>query len=201
MPRKFEGEELVLATNNPGKVAEINRMFEGKNIAVQTMDELGVDSPEETEDNFLGNALIKAKYVSEKTGKPCLADDSGLCVDALDGAPGVYTADWAVAEDGSYDTNNATKKIEKLLAGNPNTKAHFVCCFVLYWPDGHYETVEGQIDGNLTFPARGENGFGQDPIFVPEDETRTFAEMTKDEKAKYSHRAKAFELMMDKCFK
>lgn len=201
MTRMFEGNELVLATNNQGKQAEIKQMFANSSIKIVTMGELGIDSPEETEDNFLGNALIKGKYVAEKTGKPCLADDSGLCVDALDGAPGVYTADWGMNEAGVQDYSITSKKIEKLVGNNPNKKAHFTTVLVLCWPDNHCETVEGKVDGNLTFPARGDNGFGQDPIFVPEGDTRTFAEMTKDEKSQYSHRGRAFRLMMDKCFK
>ncbi len=201
MTRKFEGDEIVLATNNQGKLVEIKKMFANSSIKIVTMGELGIDSPEETEDTFLGNALIKGKYVAEKTGKLCLADDSGLCVDALDGAPGVYTADWGMTESGVQDYKITTKKLEKLLANSPDKKAHFITSLVLCWPDNHYEAVEGKVNGNLTFPPRGESGFGQDPIFVPEGDTRTFAEMTKDEKSQYSHRGRAFKLMMEKCFK
>lgn len=198
--RKFTGNELVFATHNKGKMKEINEMFEGKGIKVYSTADFNLESPEETEDNFLGNALIKAKYAAEKTGKPVLADDSGFCVEAIDGEPGVYSADWAETDNGR-DFNMAMKMVIDKMGESDNKNAHFVTCLVLYWPDGHYEHVEGRVSGAVTWPMRGASGFGYDPIFIPEGHTRTFAEMDSDEKNGISHRGRAFELLMEKCFK
>jgi len=202
MTRKFEGKELVFASHNKGKIKEIKELLSenGFNIEVKSAAEFeGLESPEETEDNFLGNALIKAKYVAEKTGKVALADDSGFCVDALDGAPGVYSADWTETENGR-DFMLGMNKVNNLMQGSTNKKSHFVTCLVLCWPDGHYEHVEGYVHGDVVWPPRGESGFGYDPIFQPEGYNITFGEMADADKNKLSHRANALKLMLDKCF-
>jgi len=202
MTRKFEGQELVLATQNKGKLKELKALLakKGLDIDVKTTGDFPeLESPEETEDNLLGNALIKAKYVSEKTGKVVISDDSGLCIDALDNAPGVYSADWAETENGR-DFNMAMNKVKELLKMSDNKKANFTTCLVLCWPDGHYETVEGKVFGEIVFPPRGTGGFGYDPIFQPDGFDITFGEMAVEEKNKLSHRANALELMLDKCF-
>lgn len=200
MTRTFSGDELVIATHNKGKVAELAFLFRDKAIRLRSAADYNLPSPEETGTTFIENAKIKAQFVAKATGKPALADDSGFCIDALGGAPGVYTAEWEEV-DGVRTSENAQKKIAAALGDNPNRKAQFVSVLALCWPDGHCEVVEGIAHGQLVLPPRGTNGFGQDPIFMPDGETRTFAEMSKEEKEKFSHRAKAFRLMMDKCFR
>jgi len=197
--RKFEGKEIVFASHNKGKIAEIKTMFASKGINVLSAADFNLESPEETEDTFLGNALIKAKYVAEQTGKPALADDSGFCVEALDGAPGVYSADWTETENGR-DFVLGMNKVHNLMHGSNNNNAHFTTCLVLCWPDGHYETVDGIVKGAITWPPRGDSGFGYDPMFVPNGYNETFGEMAQEEKNKLSHRANAFKLIFEKCF-
>jgi len=200
MTRKFIENELVFASHNKGKMKEVGEMFAGKGIKVYSTADFNLESPEETEDNFLGNALIKAKYTAEKTGKPALADDSGFCVEAIDGEPGVYSANWAETENGR-DFDMAMNMVIDKMGESDNKNASFVTCLVLYWPDGHYEHVEGRVSGSIVWPPRGDAGFGYDPMFVPEGHTRTFAEMGSDEKNGISHRGRAFEMLMEKCFK
>ena len=199
MVRKFSGTELVLATHNKGKLAEFAHIFRDRGITLIPAAEFGLTSPPETGTTFIENAVLKAQFVAVATNKIALADDSGLCVDALNGAPGVYTADWE-EEDGVRTAENAQRKIEAALVDNPDHGAQFVSTLALCWPDGHCETAEGIARGHLVFPPRGINGFGQDPIFVPEGETRTFGELTKAEKEKFSHRAFSFRRMMGMCF-
>lgn len=203
MARKFEEKEIIFATNNPGKVRELKAMFAGKNLDIEVKtsgDFPDLEEPEETEDNFLGNALIKARYTAEATGKVVMADDSGFCVDALEGAPGVYSADWMYNEAGERDAQLAMGKVKDLMAMAENRKANFTTCLVLCWPDGHYETVEGHVYGEVVFPPRGDGGFGYDPIFQPEGYDITFGEMAAEEKNKFSHRANALKKILDKCF-
>ncbi len=198
--RAFSGDELVVATHNNGKLKELRELFGDKVKKLSSAADYGLDSPAETGTTFIENALIKAQYVAQKTGKPAIADDSGLCVAALDGAPGVYSADWAEEEGKPRDFGMAMNKVNKAMAGNPDTAAHFVSCLVLAWPDGHYEAVEGYAHGNVTWPPRGNNGFGYDPMFVPKGDTRSYGEMTADEKNATNHRADAFKKMLAKCF-
>jgi XTP/dITP diphosphohydrolase len=194
MKRKFDSNTLVLATHNKGKIGEIERML---GPYIQDFDneyELGLDEPEETGVTFEENASLKALAAARATGKVSLADDSGLCVVSLNGDPGVYSARWAGPK---RDFSVAMKKIETALDGVEDKSAAFVCVLALAWPDGHVETVRGTVEGHLVFPARGTHGFGYDPIFVPEGFDQTFAEMKSEEKHKLSHRAQAFERLLE----
>ncbi len=202
MQRKFDGDQLVLASHNKGKLREIAALLAPFGITVISAAEHGLEEPEETEDTFAGNARIKAHYAAKETGLPALSDDSGIAVEALDGAPGVYTADWAETPNGR-DFPMAMEKTWKLLeeknAPFPR-KAAFVCTLCLAWPDGHDELFEGRVEGQVTWPARGEQGFGYDPMFVPEGFDITFGEMDPDKKQEMSHRADAFAKLVKGCF-
>ena len=183
-------KKILLATHNKGKVAELSALLKPYGVEVVSSDELGLPEPVETENTFVGNALIKARAASGATGLPCLADDSGLCVTALNGDPGVYSADWA---GNPRDFNIAMKKVHDELGDVMDKSAYFISVFAFVWPDGTEKIFEGRCNGQIIWPQRGTGGHGYDPIFMADGETRTFAEMTLDEKAKYSHRAKAFE--------
>ncbi|MDX1782476.1 MAG: RdgB/HAM1 family non-canonical purine NTP pyrophosphatase [Thalassovita sp.] len=200
--RRFDGDHLVLASHNKGKLREISALLEPFGIRVTSAADHGLIEPEETEDTFAGNARIKAHYAARETGLPALSDDSGIMVDALDGAPGVYTADWAETLNGR-DFPMAMEKTWKLLeeksARHPR-KAAFVCTLCLAWPDGHDEIFEGRAEGSLTWPMRGDKGFGYDPIFVPNGFDITFAEMDPGQKQDMSHRADAFRKLVQGCF-
>ena len=200
-PRQFEGDELVVATHNNGKLRELRAMFGDRIKKLSSAADHGVESPAETGTTFVENALIKAQTVAKATGLPALADDSGICISALNGAPGVYAADWAEEEGKPRDFNRAMQRVHDEMGDNPDKKAFFVSCLVLAWPDGHYETVEGYSHGNITWPPRGEKGFGYDPVFVPEGDTRTYGEMDTAEKDKTSHGAASFAMIIDKCFR
>lgn len=197
MARSFEGDRLVIASHNPGKVAEIADLLAGRGIAVVSAGDLGLPEPEETGETFAENAELKAVAAAKGSGLPALADDSGLCVVALDNAPGVYSARWA-GPDKNFA--HAMDRIRVALGDDPEREAFFVCALALAWPDGHCEILEGRVDGFLTFPPRGEKGFGYDPIFVPVGDSRTFAEMDPAEKHATSHRARAFRKLLDACF-
>lgn len=192
--RAFTETRLLVATHNSGKMDEMRALFAPYGITLSSAADHGLDAPEETEDNFIGNARIKARAAMEATGLPALADDSGLAVDGLDGAPGVYTADWAETPTGRDFTQAMTRVHEELEARavtEPRTGC-FHAVFVLVWPDGHEEIFAGKAPGRLVWPPRGQDGHGYDPIFVPDGETRTYAEMTAAEKNRISHRADAF---------
>ena len=204
--RSLAGVELVLATHNSGKLREFRRLCEPFDVSLTSAGELGLTEPDETGTTFEANAMLKALAAMEATGKPALADDSGLVVDALDGAPGVYTADWATAEDGSRDFAMAMEKVERALrdagATEPTQRgAAFVATLCLAWPDGTTELFRGEATGTIVWPPRGDGGFGYDPVFQPEGENRTFGEMSEDEKHGWkpgqpdarSHRARAFK--------
>lgn len=188
------GPRLVLASHNKGKLKEIAALLEPFGIETVPASAFGLAEPVETEDNFAGNALLKARFAAEGSGLPALSDDSGICVDALDGAPGVYTADWAETPTGRDWLLAMTKVEDRLRALGPDVsrRAEFVCTLALVWPDGRSETFEGRMPGSLTWPPRGDFGFGYDPVFVPEGYSETFAEMDPAEKHAISHRAKAF---------
>jgi XTP/dITP diphosphohydrolase len=192
--RAFDGDKIVLASHNKGKLREISALLAPFGVEVVSAGDLGFDEPEETESTFAGNARIKAHYAAQKSGLPALSDDSGIMVDALGGAPGVYTADWAETPNGR-DFPMAMKKVWDLLevknAAEPRT-ARFCCTLCLAWPDGHDEVFEGKVEGSLTWPMRGNKGFGFDPMFVPLDYDITFAEMDPAKKQAMSHRANAF---------
>ena len=195
------GEKLVIASHNAGKVREIGDLLRPLGISVTSVGELGLPEPEETEDSFAGNARIKAHAAAAAANLPALADDSGIAVDALDGAPGVYTADWAETPDGR-DFPMAMEKVWTLLeekaAPEPRT-AQFVCALCLAWPGGEDEVFLGTATGRLVWPMRGEHGFGFDPIFLPDGETETFGEMSPERKHAMSHRADAFAKLIAAC--
>lgn len=200
--RKFDGQKLLVATHNKGKLFEITELLAPFGIEVVGAGDLGLPEPEETETTFVGNARIKAHAAAQATGLPALSDDSGIEIDALDGAPGVYTADWAETETGRDFVMAMTVTHDKLLASakpKPWT-ARFCSTLVLAWPDGHDEVFAGKMDGQVTWPMRGDNGHGYDPIFIPEGYDITFAEMASDEKNRISHRADAFAKLVAGCF-
>jgi XTP/dITP diphosphohydrolase len=202
MTRKLTGGKLVLATHNAGKVREISALLGTFGVEVISAGALGLDEPEETEDTFAGNARIKAHYAAEKSGLPALSDDSGIMVDALDGAPGVYTADWAETPDGRDFVMAMTKVwtlLEEKQAPEPR-HASFNATLCLAWPDGHDELFVGRVDGQVVWPMRGDNGFGFDPVFLPDGKTQTFGEMDPAEKHQMSHRARAFAKLVEGCF-
>ncbi len=186
-----EKRRLVVATHNKGKVREIGALLAPFGLDPVSAGELGLPEPEETEATFVGNAILKARAAATLSALEALADDSGLEVAALDGAPGIYSARWAGERK---DFRHAMQRVwdELSLRRASDLSARFVCVLALANPDGGVETFEGAVDGALVWPPRGEHGFGYDPIFVPHGETRTFAEMRPDEKQPLTHRARAF---------
>lgn len=192
--RKFEGRKLLVATHNAGKLEEMRQMFAPFGVEVVGAADFGLPEPEETETSFAGNARIKARSAMELSGLPVLADDSGITVDGLDGAPGVYTADWAKTPDGRDFMQAMRRTWEELEArGVPEPRtAQFRATLLMMWPDGHEELFEGIAPGHLVWPPRGVAGHGYDPIFVPDGHDRTYAEMSAKEKNAISHRADAF---------
>ncbi|HEU0146956.1 MAG TPA: RdgB/HAM1 family non-canonical purine NTP pyrophosphatase [Bradyrhizobium sp.] len=207
MSRQIE-DRLVIATHNPGKLAEMRELLAPYGIAAVSAGELGLGEPEETGDTFQANARIKAIAAAEATKLPSFADDSGIVVHALDGAPGIYSARWAGE---AKDFNAAMAQVERLLqergATTPDQRrAHFVSALCVAWPDGHLEEVEARVDGTLVWPPRGTAGFGYDPMFLPDGHARTFGEMTSIEKhgmpphgLGLSHRARAFVKLSEIC--
>ena len=203
-------ERLVIATHNAGKLQELRDLLRPYGIEAASAGDLGLPEPEETGTSFVANAVLKAEAAARGAGLPALADDSGLCVDALDGAPGIYSARWAGPDK---DFAGAMARIGALLAerdaGTPaERRAHFVAALALVWPDGRRETVEARVSGTLVETPRGTEGFGYDPIFLPDGHTRTFGEMSRDEKhgipadgsEALSHRARAFQQLARRCF-
>ena len=197
-PRKLAPGRLVVASHNAGKVREINELISSFGMSAISAGELGLGEPEETEKTFTGNAILKAKAASEASGLPALADDSGLEVAALGGAPGIYSARWAGEE---RDFKAAMRRVEAGLdeVGAEDFSARFVCALALAWPDGHVEVFEGEVRGALVFPPRGDRGFGYDPIFLAEGETETFGEIAPEKKHAMSHRADAFRKLVAAC--
>ncbi|RDW14592.1 RdgB/HAM1 family non-canonical purine NTP pyrophosphatase [Paracoccus thiocyanatus] len=192
--RKLTEKTLLVATHNRGKLDEIRAMMAPHGIKVVSAGEMGLAEPAETEDSFIGNARIKARAAMQATGLPVLADDSGITVDGLEGAPGVYTADWAETPQGRDFMQAMTRTWRELdERGAPEPRsAQFRATLVLLWPDGHEEIFEGVAPGRLVWPPRGVQGHGYDPIFVPDGHDLTYAEMTAEEKNAISHRARAF---------
>lgn len=202
MTRKFADKTLLVATHNTGKLEEIERLLEPYGVEVVGAAAVGLDEPEETENTFVGNARIKAHAAARATGLPALADDSGIEVDALDKAPGVYTADWAETPNGRdfvMAMSRTYNELEAIDAPHPRT-ARFCCTLVLAWPDGHDEVFPGVIEGQVVWPMRGEQGHGYDPIFMPDGFDITMGEMDRWEKNKISHRADAFAKLVKACF-
>jgi len=207
MHRRITGK-LVIATHNPGKLAEMRELLAPYGVEAVAADELGLGEPDETGDSFRANAQIKAIAAAKATGLPAFADDSGLVVDALDGAPGIFSARWAGPDK---DFSAAMARIERLLQERGATapsqrRAHFVSALCVAWPDDHLEQVEARADGILVWPPRGTAGFGYDPAFMPDGHARTFGEMTSIEKhglpplgLGLSHRARAFVKLAEIC--
>lgn len=192
--RRFTGDTLLVATHNAGKLEEIADLLDDLGITVKGAAEMNLPEPEETGTTFVENARIKAHAAAAATGLPALSDDSGLEVDGLDGAPGVYTADWAETSNGRDFEMAMTRvwdELESRRVSEPRT-ARFRCTFVLAWPDGHDEVFDGHIEGRIVWPMRGGQGHGYDPIFQPDGYAVTFAEMDRWEKNRMSHRADAF---------
>lgn len=197
MGRKIaRGERLVIASHNPGKVAEIDALLAPYGIETIGAGALGLPEPEETGSTFEANAELKAQAAAEASGLPALADDSGLVVPALDGAPGIYSARWAGP---AKDFRVAMERVQREL-GERDRRAYFVAVLALAWSDSDIATFRGEVHGRLTWPPRGKRGFGYDPIFVPEGYEETFGEMGPDLKHRISHRARAFEKLVATCF-
>lgn len=195
--RKLKPGKLVIASHNAGKVREIAALLEGRGLDVVSAAELDLPEPAETGTTFFANAELKARAAADLSGYPALADDSGLCVEALGGDPGVYTADWAETPTGR-DWNMAMQKVEDAVqAKGPDASrsAQFVSVLALAWPDGHVEWFEGRADGTLVWPPRGKVGFGYDPVFQPLGHDQTYAELPHETKNQISHRNAAFKLM------
>lgn len=205
--RRLAPGRLVIASHNQGKVREITALLAPHGIEPVSAAALDLPEPEETGTTFVANAELKALQAADLSGLPALADDSGLVVEALGGAPGVYTANWAERawHEGppGRDWYLAMGKVEgKLAELGPDTgrDAHFVCVLALAWPDGHCQTFEGRVGGTLVWPPRGANGFGYDPMFLAAGQSLTFGEMTPEEKAPLTHRAAAFRALVKACF-
>jgi XTP/dITP diphosphohydrolase len=195
--RKLAPGRLVIASHNEGKVREIEALLGPYGIQPVSAKALDLPEPEETGTTFVANAELKALQAADLSGLPALADDSGLCVDALGGDPGIFSARWAGP---SKDFGAAMRLVEdKVQALGPEVDrdAHFVCALALAWPDGHVEWFEGRVEGVLVWPPRGEHGFGYDPVFLPDGHDRTFGEMAPDEKTPLTHRAAAFRQLVD----
>jgi XTP/dITP diphosphohydrolase len=198
MTRKLaRGERLVLASHNKGKLREIEALLRPHGVAVVSAATLGLPEPAEDAPDFAGNARIKAVAAATATGLPALSDDSGFCVAALDGAPGVHSARWAGP---SKDFAAAMATVHERIGDNQDRRAWFIAALCLAGPDGHTETFLGRIDGAVVWPPRGDKGFGYDPMFVPTGDQQTFGEMEPDEKHAVSHRARAFIQVLTSCF-
>jgi XTP/dITP diphosphohydrolase len=206
--RRLDQHRLVLATHNRGKVRELEQLLAPFGLEVVPAGDLGLPEPDETGTTFEENAALKARAAAAASGNVALGDDSGLAVDALDGAPGIHSARWAGE---GRDFRRAMERVEKGLqargaAAPDDRRAAFVAALCLAWPDGHAECVEGRVEGTLVWPPRGEKGFGYDPMFQPDGHERTFAEMTPEEKhgrqpgkIGLSHRARAFAALVEAC--
>jgi len=190
---------FVLASSNPGKLREFSEMLAPLGLEVVPQSLLGIEDAEEPHGTFVENALAKARHAARLGGLPALADDSGLCVDALGGDPGLFSARWAGP---TKDFAMAMRSVEDRLNEEPDMSrtAHFVCALAVGWPDGHVEWFEGRVDGTIVWPPRGDKGHGYDPIFQPLGKTETFAEMDQDEKNRISHRADAFGQLVKAVF-
>ncbi len=202
MTRKFSSDRLLIATHNQGKLEEMAHLLEPHGVTVLGAKEMNLPEPEETGTTFVENARLKAHAAAQATGLPALSDDSGIEVDALGGAPGVYTADWAETETGRDFVMAMTRAHDELVAsGAPQPwTARFCCTLVLAWPDGHDEVFPGVMEGQVVWPMRGDQGHGYDPVFQPEGYDITFGEMDRWEKNTISHRADAVRKFVAGCF-
>ena len=212
--RKLDTKTIVVASHNAGKIREIEDLIGPFGFSAKSAAELKFAEPDETGTTFEENATIKALASAKASGLPALSDDSGLVVDALDGAPGVYTANWAEKDDGTRDFAMAMEKVETALAEKGATDgkdrtARFVSVLCLAWPDGHTELFRGEVEGHVVWPPRGDKGFGYDPVFQPDGYETTFGQMSAEEKhgwkpgdaAALSHRARAFKIFVETCLK
>jgi XTP/dITP diphosphohydrolase len=197
--RRFAGGELVVATHNPGKLREIVELLQPFGAEISSAGERGLPEPEETGLTFIANAELKALAAAKAAGVPALADDSGLAVTALDGAPGIYSARWA-GPGKDFGAAMARVRHELEAGGSDDDRAAFICALTLAWPDGHCESFEGRVEGRLVFPPRGTRGFGYDPIFIARGWDITFGEMDPARKHEMSHRADAFRQLVAACF-
>ena len=195
------GDKLVIATHNEGKLREIAQLIEPLGISCVSAEDLGLPEPEEIGNNFIDNADLKAREAADLSGMPALADDSGLCVDALHGSPGIFSARWAEDSEGNRDWMRAMERVwREVEATEPDAApaAHFVCALAIAWPnDGQAENFEGRVDGSLVLTLIVKKGFGYDPIFVPAGHDATFGEMEPDDKHRMSHRADAFRKLVE----
>ena len=202
MSRKFREDQLIIATHNVGKLEEFRALLAPFGVAVSSCADHDLPEPEETEDSFVGNARIKARAAVAALGLPALADDSGIEIDGLGGAPGVWTADWAETDAGrdfKMAMTRAWTELEAVNAPEPRT-ARFCCTLVLAWPDGEEVVVSGNLPGHVTWPMRGAEGHGYDPMFVPDGYDQTLGELPAEEKNKISHRARALKELVAACF-
>lgn len=199
--RRLSGR-VVLATHNAGKLREMQGLLAPYAVDLVSAGDLGLGEPDENGTMFSENAGIKARAASAATGLPAIADDSGLCVLSLDCAPGLFTADWCgTPRDYLAGMNRVKFELERRGHAATGARAYFISCIVVAWPDGQEDVFEGRVPGSLTFPPRGTNGFGYDPCFVPEGDTRTFGEISDAEKKAISHRARALALMTEALLK
>jgi XTP/dITP diphosphohydrolase len=195
--RLARGDRLVLASHNAGKLREIAALVAPYGIEMVSAGALGLPEPDETEADFAGNARLKALAAASAAGTPALSDDSGFCVAALGGAPGVYSARWAGPD---RDFAMAMDRVQRERAGAPDARAWFVCVLCIAWPDGQTASFLGRVEGAMTWPPRGTLGFGYDPIFMPAGDARTYGEMAPAEKHARSHRARAMAQLVAACF-
>ena len=195
--RKLIEKKIVLATHNIGKVKEMQTILAPFGITVLSADDLSLTEPEETGKTFIENARIKAVSAAKEAGIPALGDDSGLCVHALDNRPGIYSARYNEPKKNGFPY--AMECLNKELGASPDRSAHFACALVIAWPDGHTEEFEGQVQGTLCFPPQGDNGFGYDPMFVPNGYKETFAQLSSEIKNSVSHRANALKMFIKAC--
>lgn len=200
MIRKFTTNTLVVATHNRGKLVELNELLSPYVKHLKCAADYQLAAPEETGLTFRENALIKAKYVAERTDLPALADDSGLSIPLLGGKPGIHSADWMLGPKGAEGAFEMIKEMIQAVPFREPIEASFHVAMVLYWPDGRYEIAEASCPGYISYPPRGKNGHGYDPIFVPRGSQKTFAEMTLGEKQQFSHRGKALRALIKMCF-
>ncbi len=197
--RRLSATRLLVASHNPGKVREIRELLAPFGMEIVAAGDLGLPEPEETGTTFVANAELKALAAARAAGMPALSDDSGFCVNALGGDPGVYSARWAGPEK---DFGVAMAKVWEAVqaSGSADRGARFACALSLAWPDGHTETVEGEVHGTIVWPPRGDRGFGYDPMFVPAGHGQTFGEVNSEWKHSVSHRADAFAKLVGRCF-
>ena len=202
MARRFTGDKLVVASHNPGKIREITDLLRPFGVRVLSAAALGLPEPAENGASFLANAELKARAAADGAALPALADDSGLTVAALDGAPGIYSARWAgPSRDFAIARAQVERELQARGAVTPAQRgARFICALALCWPDGHCASFEGTVAGILVWPPRGERGFGYDPMFVPAGGSLTFGEMEPEAKQAISHRADAFRQLTGACF-